>query len=527
MKKWLKNAIFYEIYPQSFKDSNADGIGDFNGIIEKLDYIKDMGFTAIWMNPCFKSPFADAGYDIEDFYSTAPRYGTNEDLKRLFEEVHKRDMHIILDLVPGHTSVECKWFKESMKPEKNEYSDRYIWTDNIWTDCAGYPNISGSIRGISARNGSCAVNFFSTQPALNYGFAKVTEPWQSSVDSKEALNTREELYKIIRFWLQMGCDGFRVDMAGSLVKADEEKRETIKLWQDILGRINKEFPDAAFVSEWGEPDKSLEGGFDMDFLLHFGPSHYPELFRGETPYFSHSGGGNLSEFFEYYMSCLQKTEGKGFICLPSGNHDMERISDKLDEDEIKLAFAFIMSMPGIPFVYYGDEIGMHYIKELKSVEGGFNRTGSRTPMQWDDSTNDGFSTAAPEKLYITMDKCDDRPTVKKQAADEDSILNELKRLIRIRKANQALQESAAFEPVFIKESAYPLVYKRVGEDESILVAINPTDNICTCVFDGKVGDTIYSFNGKAFVKDNTLTVPPCSASYIFSEGKGLVEPQKK
>ena len=218
-------------------------------------------------------------------------------------------MHIILDLVPGHTSVECKWFKESMKPEKNEYSDRYIWTDNIWADCAGYPNISGSIRGISARNGSCAVNFFSTQPALNYGFAKVTESWQFSVDSKEAMKTREELYKIIHFWLQMGCDGFRVDMAGSLVKADEEKRETIKLWQDILGRINREFPDAAFVSEWGEPDKSLEGGFDMDFLLHFGPSHYPELFRGETPYFSHKGEGDLSEFFEYYISRLKMLYG--------------------------------------------------------------------------------------------------------------------------------------------------------------------------------------------------------------------------
>ena len=122
--KWLENAVFYEIYPQSFKDTNADGIGDFDGIIEKLDYIKDLGCNAIWMNPCFKSPFGDAGYDVSDYYEAAPRYGTNEDLKRLFEEVHKRDMHILLDLVPGHTSVEHKWFKESMKAEKNQYTDR-------------------------------------------------------------------------------------------------------------------------------------------------------------------------------------------------------------------------------------------------------------------------------------------------------------------------------------------------------------------------------------------------------------------
>ena len=252
----------------------------------------------------------------------------------------------------------------------------------------------------------------------------------------------------------------------------------------------------------------------MDFLLHFGPSHYPELFRGETPYFSHKGEGDLSEFFEYYISRLNKTAGKGFVCLPSGNHDMERIADKLDETEIKLAFAFIMSMPGIPFIYYGDEIGMHYIKDLKSVEGGFNRTGSRTPMQWDDSSNDGFSTAAPEKLYITMDKCDSRPTVKKQIADENSILNELKKLIRIRKENQVLQESAAFEPIFNKNSAYPLVYKRKSGNESILVAINPTDNECACLFDEKIGDTIYSFNGETFIKDGQLTVPACSASYV-------------
>ena len=115
MIEWLKDAIFYEIYPQTFRDSNADGIGDINGIIEKLDYIQDLGCNAIWMNPCFDSPFVDAGYDVRDYYKVAPRYGTNEDLKHLFEEAHERGMHVILDLVPGHTSSECKWFKESCK----------------------------------------------------------------------------------------------------------------------------------------------------------------------------------------------------------------------------------------------------------------------------------------------------------------------------------------------------------------------------------------------------------------------------
>ena len=128
MPNWLKDAVFYEIYPQSFKDTNGDGIGDFQGIIEKLDYVKSLGCNALWINPCFDSPFRDAGYDVRDYLKTAPRYGTNEDLYRLFEEAHRRGMHVLLDLVPGHTSEEHAWFQESRKEEHNPYSGRYIWT---------------------------------------------------------------------------------------------------------------------------------------------------------------------------------------------------------------------------------------------------------------------------------------------------------------------------------------------------------------------------------------------------------------
>ena len=190
--KWLDDAVFYEIYPQSFNDTNADGIGDFQGIIDKLDYIKETGFNAIWMNPCFASPFGDAGYDVADYYKAAPRYGTNEDLKRLFEEVHKRDMHILLDLVPGHTSTEHKWFKESIKPEKNEFTDRYVWTDSIWES----PDGMGSLRGISDRDGSCACNFFSHQPALNYGYYERTKSWQQAPEDEGPQATLEEMKNV-------------------------------------------------------------------------------------------------------------------------------------------------------------------------------------------------------------------------------------------------------------------------------------------------------------------------------------------
>ena len=512
MKKWLKNAVFYEIYPQTFNDTNADGIGDFNGIIEKLDYIKDMGFTDIWINPCFVSPFSDAGYDVEDYYNVAPRYGTNDDLKRLFDEAHKRNMHIVLDLVAGHTAITHKWFEESKKPEHNEYSGRYIWSNNgIGFDDVSFPGLKSYISGVSARDGICYTNFLSTQPALNYGFANVTRPWQSAVDSAEALSTRAELLNIIRFWLALGCDGFRVDMAASLVKDDNGHKETIKLWQDIFSKVSAEYPDAVFISEWGEPEKALIAGFDMDFLLHFGPSHYMDLFREEKPYFSADGNGDLTEFFKLYLENLSKTEGKGFICIPSGNHDMRRIAHKLDDTQLKLAYAFLMSMPGIPFVYNGDEIGMRYIEGLLSVEGAYFRTGARTPMQWDSTKNAGFSSADEDKLYIAMDTSADRPTVAAQMADKNSVWHELKKLINIRKINPALQERASFEP--LRVGGYPMVYKRTYDGQTMLVAINPANREYVCDIDAS-GDVIYSYNGIAKNADGKLIVPPCSATFI-------------
>ena len=268
---WLNTAIFYEIYPQSFNDTNADGIGDMQGIIEKLDYIKELGCNALWLNPCFLSPFYDAGYDVEDYFTVAPRYGTNEDLVRLFKEAHKREMHVLLDLVPGHTSVNHKWFRESMKAARNEYTDRYVWTDSTWEE----PDGMNALKGISERVGACGVNFFSHQPALNYGYYKPDpeKKWQQAMDAPGPLATREAMKDVMRFWLSAGCDGFRVDMAHSLVKNDEDSKGTIKLWQDVRAFLDREFPAAVLVSEWGEPDKSLAGGFHMDFLLHFGPSY--------------------------------------------------------------------------------------------------------------------------------------------------------------------------------------------------------------------------------------------------------------
>lgn len=515
MPNWLKNAVFYEIYPQSFQDSNGDGIGDFQGIINRLNYIKELGCNAIWMNPCYESPFSDAGYDVSDYYQAAPRYGTNEDLKRLFEEVHKRDMHIILDLVPGHTSIEHKWFQESMKPEVNEFTHRYIWSDSIWENFDNVKNITGNIRGFCDRDGCCATNFFSTQPALNYGFVNPRKSWQFAPDSKEALATRDAMKDIMKFWLKMGCDGFRVDMAGSLIKADEDGSENIKLWQDVRAFLDKEFPEAAIISEWGEPDLSLKGGFHMDFLLHFGPSRYLDLFREEHPYFALEGKGNIKPFVEKYLEYYNSTNGEGLICIPSSNHDMPRLGGKLNAEEIKIAFAFLLSMPGAPFIYYGDEIGMKYLEGLTSVEGGFNRTGTRSPMQWDSGVNAGFSSAPSDKLYICIDPDENRPTVEKQINDENSIWKEVQKLIQIRQTHTALQNEAKIEFVYVEENKYPFIYKRSSAEENILVILNPSGQDVECTLeDIAVKDVIYSYNGPAVIKDNMISVPAGSATFF-------------
>lgn len=507
---WLDNAAFYEIYPQSFCDSNGDGIGDFKGIISKLDYIKDLGCNAIWINPCFESPFGDAGYDVSDYCRAAPRYGTNEDLKQLFSEAHKLGMHVLLDLVPGHTSVNHKWFKESMKASRNEYSDRYVWTDSIWTSPTGME----CIKGISDRDGCCAINFFSHQPALNYGFYEITATWQQHMDAPGPRATLEAMKDVMRFWLGMGCDGFRVDMAGSLVKNDPEQKGTIALWQNVREFLDEEFPEAAMVSEWGEPDKSLQGGFHMDFLLHFGPSHYNDLFRCNEPYFSKRGKGDASEFVAKYIENYEKSERKGLICIPSGNHDMDRIARRCDTDELKTAYAFLLSMPGAPFIYYGDEIGMRYVENLTSVEGGYGRTGSRSPMQWDSSTNAGFSSASKEKLYVPLDPDPNRPTVEKAMADKNSLYHEIQKLIAIRQKYSALQSNADIEFVTDGKDGSPLAYIRSNDKQRIFVVINPSEKSATASCQTTIGECIYTF-GSATADDNKVNICGCSAAFYI------------
>ena len=471
---WLDKAIFYQIYPQSFYDTNGDGIGDIPGIIQKLDYLQWLGINAIWVNPCFVSPFQDAGYDVSDYYRIAPRYGTNRDLYRLCREAHRRDIRVCLDLVAGHTSIEHPWFKASCRPKRNKYSDRYIWTSSAISD-ADIP--LSFIRGYCQREGDFVANCFYFQPALNYGFAKpaAAQSWQKSVEAPGPLETRKELIKIMTYWLSHGVDGFRVDMAFSLVKLDPGRKETIKLWQDIGKEIRAFYPDVALISEWGNPEESIAAGFDIDFMLHFGLGGYTDLMLSNKSFFRQHGGRNIESFVKLYLEQAAKTQGKGLISVPSGNHDVKRLrADGRTSNDLKVIFTFLFTWPGVPFVYYGDEIGMRYIPGLDSKEGGYMRTGTRTPMQWSDGQNAGFSNAEKDQLYLPLDLNKNRPTVKQQTAHPGSLLNHVRQLIALRKSSPALQAVGTLIPLPVSNSDHHFAYLRQSGSERFLIVLNPS-----------------------------------------------------
>ncbi|NSW54076.1 MAG: glycosylase [Anaerolineae bacterium] len=484
---WLEKAIIYEIYPQSFYDTNGDGIGDLPGVIAKLDYIQSLGANVIWLNPCFTSPFGDAGYDVADFYQVAPRYGTNEDLRRLFEAAHQRGMRVLLDLVAGHTSVECEWFKQSARHERNEYADWYIWNPNPYAAMFGGSSRHQFIAGMTERFGGYMPNFYPLQPALNYGFANPDpdQPWQQAVDAPGPKAVRAELRKIIHFWLEMGADGFRVDMAASLVKDDPGSRATIALWQEIRTWLDAEHPEAVLISEWGRPDRAIKAGFHVDLYLDFAGAGMRALFRkhhsmmgfggGGFSFFDREGLGNIMEFVTEYQQRFNATRKAGYLCLFSGNHDITpRLGKGRDFEDLKLAYAFLMTMPGVPKVYYGDEVGMVGVAGLPSKEGGYMRTEVRTPMQWSHAKNAGFSDAPADQLYLPVEADLDHRTVADQESDPDSLLNTIRALTRLRLAHPALLNHTDFQVVYARAGRYPFAYLRQGGGESVLVALNPS-----------------------------------------------------
>ena len=346
---WLSNAVFYQIYPSSYMDTDGNGIGDLPGITSKLDYIKSIGVNTIWLNPVFESGWFDGGYDIIDFYKIDPRFGTNTDMVNLLNEAHKRGIKVCLDLVAGHTSDKCQWFKECVSGDRNgRYADYFIWSDSISNNDKEQialrnkeANPQASTRGkwveLDAKRGKYyQKNYYVCQPALNYGYANPdpAKPWEQSVNAPGPQAVRRELRNIMAFWFDKGVDGFRVDMAASLVKGDPDKKAVMALWQEMREWINKNYPECVLVSEWSDPKKSIPAGFNIDFEIHLADKIYNTLFfasdapwgkKGKECYFDKNGRGSLDYFYSKYADIYSSTHDKGYVAFPTANHDFQRL----------------------------------------------------------------------------------------------------------------------------------------------------------------------------------------------------------
>ncbi len=487
---WLSDAVVYEIYPQSFADSDGDGIGDLPGVIAHLDHLSWLGVNTIWFNPCFTSPFVDAGYDVSDYLQIAPRYGSNDDMVALVEEAQRRGIRVLLDLVAGHTSVEHPWFQSELHADgPSAEGDRYIWAERPvdQPNSAGAPGRTPWVPSPGPRSGFYLKNFYDAQPALNFGYGVMLadEPWRVSVAAAGPRRNEQALRDIMAFWLDRGVAGFRVDMAFSLVKDDAGHAQTTELWRRLRRWLDETYPAAVIIPEGSEPRSDKPPAFHADFFLVIDVAHGAlfdnggagRLFgRPPAPpaFFDAAGEGSTTTFLRSWESARAVDHHRP-ILLATADHDFSRLAcGSRTAEQLGAALTFLLTWGSVPSIYYGDEIGLRYRPDLPDVEGSvifpgyYNRAGARTPMQWDDTANAGFSTAAdPDALYLPVDPAGDRPTVAAQLADPTSTLHLLRRLITVRRDNPELGGRATTR---VLNATYPFVYQR-GDHH--LVVVNP------------------------------------------------------
>jgi oligo-1,6-glucosidase len=504
-KKWWKEAVVYQVYPRSFKDSNNDGIGDLRGVIEKIDYLDKLGVDAVWLNPVYKSPNDDNGYDISDYRDIMDEFGTMEDLEELMELLHQKNMKLIMDLVLNHSSDEHQWFKESQKSKDNPYRDYYIWKDG---KNGGPPNNWKSFFGGSAwkydgQTDQYYLHLFSPkQPDLN---------WENS-------ELRQKIYDIINWWLEKGIDGFRLDVINLISK-------------------NQSFPDGAedglagheyfangprvheFIQEMAENtynnyDSMTVGEtpfVDKDEALKFVkedrkefsmviPFEHPEFDRKEG--WSKISNWDLKELKDLMNEWQYKLQqNNGWISLYFCNHDQPRIVSRYGDDaqyrkeSAKMLGTMLHTLRGTPFVYQGEEIGMSNIsfesladfddietldyvkeaqekgelseKEILEVANYRTRDNARTPMHWNDSEYAGFSEVEP---WLKMNSNYSKINVEKDLAADDSVFKYYQKLISLRKKYPVFAYGKY--SILLEEDKNIYAYQRLGEENNLLVLLN-------------------------------------------------------
>ncbi len=457
MEKWYKEAVFYEIIPRTFYDANGDGIGDLQGIIQKLDHVKSLGVDCIWLLPIFPSPLVDGGYDIEDYYNIHPQLGTLDDLKALIEAVHAKGMRLILDLVVNHTSDQCQWFKEAEADRNSPYRDYYVWSD---TD-QKYADARIIFLDTEDSNWTWSEKaqqyywhrFYSSQPDLNYDNPAV----------------REEMKKIMRFWLDMGIDGFRADAVPYLFEREgtncENLPETHAYLKEMRAMVDAEYPGRILLAEANQWPKDL-----MPYLADGNEFHMAFQFPVMPRIYKSVAIGSNAPMLEIMKEIPRIPEDCQW-CIFLRNHDeltlemvteedrqfmwdfyapeprmrlnqgiRRRLAPLMDGDlrKVELLYAMLFSLPGAPIIYYGDEIGMGDNIWLN------DRDGVRTPMQWTDGMNAGFSNAEQDKMYHPVINEGEfsftHVNVENADADEDSLYHRLQKLVSVRKAHTVFSE---------------------------------------------------------------------------------------
>ena len=508
-KKWWQDKVAYQIYPKSFYDTNGDGIGDLPGIIEKLDYLKELGVDIVWLSPCYRSPLADQGYDISDYYDIDPRFGTMEDMDRLFAVSKKRDMYIVMDLVVNHCSDEHEWFKKACKDPDGKYGRFFYLRDKedgkLPTNWRSY--FGGSVwEDLPGTNKQYLHVFHKKQPDLN---------WENP-------ELREEVYKNINWWLDKGLGGFRIDAIINIKKAlpmhdYEPDRE------DGLCSINKMLEEATGIGEFlGEMrDRTFKphDAFSVGEVFNAKDEELPD-FIGNNGYFSSMFdfnetifGGSEKGWYDCkeitpddYKRCCFETQAKmgdfGFVSNIIENHDEPRgVSHYIPEGDCcdtskKMLAALNFMLRGLPFIYQGQELGMENIpfKSIDEVDdistldeykvaldAGLtpeaalkavarrSRDNARTPMQWTGEENAGFTAGTP---WLRVNSNYTAINVEKETIDPNSVLNFYKKLIALRKDPEYKETVVygALEP-FMEDRHNLMAYYRKG-DKTLLVVGN-------------------------------------------------------
>lgn len=470
-KRWPENAIVYQIYPRSFYDSNADGVGDIPGIVTKLDYLKDLGVTVIWLSPFYPSPMADFGYDVSDYCGVDPIFGTLQDMDKLIKSAHSKKIKILVDLVPNHSSDQHEWFRQSRQSRDGKYADWYVWRDPKGNDEQGRPIPPNNWLDIftgetawewePARQQFYLHSFDVGQPDLN---------WQNP-------EVREAIKSAMRFWLDKGVDGFRVDAVrfmgkdpafkdnpknphytpGAGSKYGSIKHINSQGWPQLYGYLGemaavlKEKPyrrSPRFMVTESYPETHEHVKEYMEFYKGMDPAvAAPFNFEGlNLPWDAKLWRDFLGDFY-------QALNDFSPLCVASfafGNHDQSRLATRLGEPAARAAAVLLLALPGMSFVYSGEEIGMVNGKippdmvQDPAAEGGEGRDPERTPMQWSGEENAGFTAASHPWLPVNKDYL--TRNVASQRKDPSSFYSLYRTLCKLRNTSDIMQ-GTAFEVI--------------------------------------------------------------------------------